>query len=45
MELKDYQLRALDALRTFLDQAAIRDHAHSYTAACAVGQPGAYAAT
>ena len=29
MELKDYQRRALDALRTFLDQAAIRPHARS----------------
>lgn len=44
MELKDYQRRALDALRTFLDQAAIRDHAAAYAAACAVGQPGAYGA-
>ncbi len=45
MELKDYQRRALDALRTFLDQAAIRDHAAAYAAACEVGQPGAYGAT
>ncbi|WP_294269358.1 DEAD/DEAH box helicase family protein [uncultured Sphingomonas sp.] len=45
MELKDYQRRALDALRTFLDQAAIRDHAAAYAAACAVGEPGAYGAT
>lgn len=45
MELKDYQRRALDALRTFLDQAAIRDHATAYAAACAVGEPGAYGAT
>lgn len=45
MELKDYQRRALDALRTFLDQAAIRDHAVAYAAACAVGEPGAYGAT
>ena len=37
MELKDYQRRALDALRTFLDQAAIRSHAQAYAAACAVG--------
>ena len=42
MELKDYQRRALDALRTFLDQAAIRDHSQAYAAACAVGEPGAY---
>ncbi|MDR6116005.1 MULTISPECIES: DEAD/DEAH box helicase family protein [unclassified Sphingomonas] len=45
MELKDYQRRALDALRTFLDQAAIRDHAAAYAAACAIGEPGAYSAT
>jgi len=45
MELKDYQRRALDALRIFLDQAAIRDHATAYAAACAVGEPGAYGAT
>lgn len=44
MELKDYQCRALDALRTFLDQAAIRPHAQAYAAACAVGEPGAYGA-
>ncbi|GBR54909.1 type III restriction enzyme res subunit [Neokomagataea thailandica NBRC 106555] len=45
MELKDYQRRALDALRTFLDQAAIRDHVAAYNAACAVGRPGGYAAS
>lgn len=45
MELKDYQRRALDALRTFLDQAAIRSHAEAYAAACAIGEPGAYGAT
>lgn len=44
MELKDYQHRALEALRIFLDQAAIRDHAQAYAAACAIGQPGAYGA-
>ncbi|WP_394269551.1 DEAD/DEAH box helicase [Qipengyuania sp.] len=44
MELKDYQLRALHALRTFLDQAAIRPHEQAYAAACAIGEPGAYAA-
>jgi len=44
MTLKDYQRRALDALRTFLDQAAIRSHADAYAAACAVGEPGAYGA-
>ncbi|PTQ12162.1 type III restriction endonuclease subunit R [Sphingomonas oleivorans] len=44
MELKPYQRRALDALRTFLDQAAIRPHAQAYAAACAVGEPGAYQA-
>lgn len=44
MELKAYQRRALDALRTFLDQAAIRPHDQAYAAACAVGEPGAYGA-
>ncbi len=44
MELKKYQRRALDALQAFLDQAAIRDHAQAYAAACAIGAPGAYAA-
>lgn len=44
MELKDYQRRALDALRTFLDQAAIRPHAQAYATACEVGEPGAYGA-
>lgn len=42
MDLKDYQRRALDALRTFLREAAIRSHARAYAAACAVGEPGAY---
>jgi len=42
MDLKDYQRRALDALRTFLDQAAVRPHVQAYAAACAVGHPGAY---
>jgi type III restriction enzyme len=45
MDLKDYQRRALDALRTFLDQAAVRPHAQAYAAACAVGEPGAYQAS
>lgn len=45
MELKDYQRRALDSLRTFLDQAAIHTHSQAYAAACAVGQPGAYGAS
>lgn len=45
MELKDYQRRALNAIRTFLDAAAIRPHADAYAAACTVGQPGAYGAT
>lgn len=44
MELKGYQRRALDSLRTFLDAAAIRDGAQAYAAACAIGKPGAYAA-
>lgn len=42
MELKDYQRRALDALRTFLDSAAVQPHALAYASACAVGQPGPY---
>ncbi len=44
MELKAYQRRALAALRTFLETAAIRPHAAAYVAACAVGEPGAYQA-
>lgn len=44
MDLKDYQRRALAALRTFLSEAAIRPHAQAYAAACAVGEPGAYQA-
>lgn len=44
MELKDYQRRALDALRVFLKQAAVRPHAAAYAAACAVGEPGAFQA-
>lgn len=44
MQLKPYQTRALDALRTFLEAAAIKPHAQAYLDACKVGQPGAYAA-
>lgn len=44
MQLKRYQERALDALRTFLDAAAIKPHAEAYRDACSVGEPGAYAA-
>lgn len=44
MELKDYQRRALDALRVFLEQAAVRPNAAAYAAACAVGEPGAFQA-
>lgn len=44
MQLKDYQVRALDALRTFLDRAAILPHAQAYAIACMVGEPGAYQA-
>ncbi|HEU4961509.1 MAG TPA: DEAD/DEAH box helicase family protein [Sphingomonas sp.] len=44
MELKDYQRRALDALRVFLDAAAVRPHDVAYAAACAIGEPGAYQA-
>ncbi|MDP9412614.1 MAG: DEAD/DEAH box helicase family protein [Pseudomonadota bacterium] len=45
MELKDYQHRALHALRVFLDQSSIRSNSEAYSAACAVGAPGAYQAT
>lgn len=44
MQLKPYQERALDALRTFLDAAAIKAHDQAYRDACHVGEPGAYAA-
>jgi type III restriction enzyme len=44
MQLKRYQERALDALRTFLDAAAIKPHAEAYRDASRVGEPGAYAA-
>jgi len=44
MQLKPYQERALDALRTFLDAAAIKAHDQAYRDACQVGEPGAYAA-
>ena len=44
MQLKPYQTRSLDALRTFLDAAAIKPHGDAYVDACRVGQPGAYAA-
>jgi type III restriction enzyme len=44
MQLKPYQERALDALRTFLDAAAIKPHEQAYREACEVGEPGAYAA-
>ena len=35
MQLKPYQERALDALRTFLDAAAIKPHEQAYREACA----------
>jgi len=44
MELKAYQQRALDALRTFLDQATVKPYTFAYASACAVGEPGAYQA-
>jgi type III restriction enzyme len=44
MQLKPYQTRALDALKTFLEAAAIKPHAQAYIEACKVGDPGAYAA-
>jgi type III restriction enzyme len=44
MELKAYQVRALDALRTFLSSAAVKPHQSAYADAVQVGQPGAYAA-
>jgi type III restriction enzyme len=44
MQLKPYQTRALDALRTFLDVASVKPHGEAYTAACRVGEPGAYGA-
>ncbi|MFC7499045.1 DEAD/DEAH box helicase [Enterovirga sp. GCM10030262] len=44
MELKAYQVRALDALRTFLASAAVKPHHRAYGDAVEVGQPGAFAA-
>jgi type III restriction enzyme len=44
MQLKPYQTRALDALRTFLDAAAIKPHEQAYREACEIGEPGPYAA-
>src|SRR5687768_13824756 len=44
MELKPYQSRALDALRTFLETAAVKPHAQAYAEAVAVGEPGPYSA-
>lgn len=44
MELKDYQHRALSALRVFLEHAAVRPHADAYAAACEVGEPGGFRA-
>jgi len=44
MQLKPYQTRALNALRTFLDAAAIKPHEQAYRDACEVGEPGPYAA-
>ena len=44
MQLKLYQTRSLDALRTFLDAAAVKPNDQAYREACEVGDPGAYAA-
>lgn len=43
MQLKKYQLRALDALDTFLSQAITKPHSVAYNIACNVGDPGFYA--
>ena len=38
MQLKPYQTRALDALRTFLEAARYKPHGDAYAAACRVGR-------
>lgn len=43
MELKRYQTRSLDALRVFLENAAIRPHDEAYRRAVEVGEPREYA--
>lgn len=43
MQLKKYQLRALDALDTFLAEAVTKPHGVAYNIACKVGDPGFYA--
>ena len=43
MQLKKYQLRALDALDTFLSEAVTKPHGVAYNIACKVGDPGFYA--
>ena len=43
MQLKKYQQRALDALNTFLSEAAVKPHSVAYNIACQVGEPGFYA--
>ena len=43
MELKRYQTRSLDALRVFLENAAIRPHDEAYKRAVEVGEPREYA--
>lgn len=42
MELKTYQRRALDALRTFLDTAATQPATAAYAASREIGEPGAF---
>lgn len=42
MELKPYQQRALDALRTFLERAAFESAEVAYRAAATIGGPGAF---
>jgi len=43
MQLKKYQLRALDALDTFLSEAVTKPHGVAYNIACKIGDPGFYA--
>lgn len=43
MQLKTYQLRALDALDTFLAESVTKPHSVAYNIACKIGDPGFYA--
>jgi type III restriction enzyme len=45
MQLKKYQLRALDALDAFLSEAAVKPHEVAYKIACQIGEPGFYASS